>query len=167
MIFTENRSKGPVNLVTFDDALREEMTVIFLQTVSDQSELLVWGYVMSKANLLARYNCANPYMPDNTLESADRRQHSRIHYPMSVKVVGRKREFGTIVTDLSAGGIRTRSMQEISTGERFRFVVAFSIAGRHPKTMPKLSARGIITRVRDLQDGCFEFAARFTRFRFL
>jgi hypothetical protein len=72
---------------------------------------------------------------------------------MPVKVQGSHLEFDTIVDNLSAGGICSRSLRKISKGEKLRFLVEFSIVGSFPKTAPKISARGVVTRVRDLHDG--------------
>jgi len=86
---------------------------------------------------------------------------------MPVKVRGSDFEFKTVVQDLSAGGICSRSLRKIISGEELRFLVEFSLAGSDPELTPKMSSSGIVTRVRDLGAGTFQFAARFTGYRFL
>jgi len=97
----------------------------------------------------------------------ERRRHPRIQCPMPLKVKGKSFEFDIIVKDLSAGGLSSRSSKEICVGENLRFVVEFSVAPSRPDVMPRISAGGIVTRVRNLNDGSYEFAAKFTQYRFL
>jgi hypothetical protein len=66
----------------------------------------------------------------------------------------------------SARGICSRSPRKLSKGEKLRFLVELSIVGGLPKSRPKVSALGVVTRVHDLRDGSFEFAAKFTKIHF-
>lgn len=104
---------------------------------------------------------------DEAPQRAERRRHPRIYYPMPVRIQGSDFEFKTVVQDLSAGGICARSLKKISTGEELRFLVEFALAGSEAELTPKMSATGIVTRVRDLGDGTLQFGARFTGYRFL
>jgi hypothetical protein len=105
--------------------------------------------------------------PDPIQEKLDRREHPRIHYPIPLRVQGSDFAFDTIVDDLSAGGVRSRSFRKLWEGDKLLFMVDFSLAGSHAETKPVMSAQGFVKRVRDLQDGTFEFAAKFTQFHFL
>jgi len=92
---------------------------------------------------------------------------------LRVKVRGSDFEFETVVDDLGAGGICSRSLRKISPGERLRFMVEFSLpgrccrSGRTDSRKLRISARGIVTRIQDLQDGTFKFAAKFTHYLFV
>ena len=97
----------------------------------------------------------------------DRRIHPRIYQPMPITVLGSDFTFDTVTDNLSAGGLLSRSPRKFEAGDTIDFRIKFASAGSQPKEMPKLSARGIVTRVRTLDDGTYEFAAKFTRRKLL
>ncbi len=97
----------------------------------------------------------------------DRRRHPRIYYPMPLTVRVGDSEFETVVRDLSAGGLCARLPVQVSVGQTLEFALEFSRAGSKPDMAPRVSARGVATRARELGHGEFEFAARFTSYRFV
>ena len=103
---------------------------------------------------------------DGMAEPKERRRYPRINYPMPLTVRLGDLEFETVVKDLSAGGVSSCLPTQISTGEELGLAIEFSLAGSRPELAPKVSARGIVTRVRKMGDGTCEFAARLTSYRF-
>ncbi len=95
-------------------------------------------------------------------EVSERRIHPRIYQPMPLTVQGKGFTFDTVTDNLSAGGLLTRSARKFETGDTLEFRIKFTIPGSQTKEMPNLAAQGIVTRVRSLDDGTYEFAAKFT-----
>ena len=93
----------------------------------------------------------------------ERRIHPRIYQPMPLTVQGKDFAFDTVTDNMSAGGLLSRSSRKFEAGDTLDFQVKFSVAGSQTKEMPNLAAQGIVTRVRSLDDGIYEFAAKFTR----
>lgn len=104
------------------------------------------------------------------MEPLERRRSPRIHFPIPVKVRGNGYELETVVDDLGAGGICLRLPREVAIGESLSFLVEFSMTRKRKTTepigrrAPRISARGIVMRVRDLEDGTFQLAAKFTHY---
>ena len=93
----------------------------------------------------------------------ERRKHPRIYRPMPLKARGEDFSYDTVTQNLSAGGVCLRSSRKCNTGDALGFLIEFSIAGSNPPQKPSLLASGLVTRVRNLGDGTFEFAAKFTQ----
>lgn len=110
---------------------------------------------------------------NGTQEPTERRRGPRIHYPMPVEVRGSRFNFATVVDDLGAGGICLRLPLEVAVGERLSFLVDFVMIGTRQASEPsrrkmtRISAHGIVMRVKDLQDGTFRLAAQFTHHIFV
>jgi len=86
---------------------------------------------------------------------------------MSLKVRGEGFLFDAMTPDLSAGGVCLRSTRRFNSGDTLDFLIELSLVGSTPPQRPRLSARGIVTRIRDLGDGTNEFAARFSHSKLL
>lgn len=97
----------------------------------------------------------------------DRRIHPRIYHPMPITVRGADFSFDTVTDNISAGGLLSRSSRKLEARDTLDLRIKFAIAGSQPKNAPKLAAQGIVTRVRSLDDGTYEFAVKFTRRRLL
>ncbi len=102
---------------------------------------------------------ARNYSP---MRLTERRRHPRIYSPMPLTVGVGDLEFETVVKDLSAGGLCSRLPIQIRTGQALHLVVQFCLFGTQPRLGPTMFAEGIVTRVRALGDGTYEFAAKFT-----
>lgn len=97
----------------------------------------------------------------------NRRIHPRIYQPMPVTVQGADFTFDTVTDNLSAGGLFSRSPRKLEAGDIIDVRIKFAIAGSQTKEMPNLAAQGIVTRIRSLDDGTYQFAAKFTRRKLL
>ena len=102
----------------------------------------------------------------------ERRHTPRIYDPLPLTVrcaAGDdiRFEFESVVDNLSAGGLCSRGPRKLDLGEKVLLLVRFSLAGELRLASPRLAARATVSRVRDLQDGTYQFAAAFTHHRFV
>jgi hypothetical protein len=97
----------------------------------------------------------------------ERRVHPRIYQPMPLAVRGSDFTFDTVTDNLSAGGLLCRSSRKFEEGDTLGFRIKFAMVGSRSPEKPNLAAQGVVTRVRFLEDGTCEFAAKFTRRKLL
>jgi len=102
-------------------------------------------------------------MQTESKKAPERRKHPRIYHSLPLKIRGVGFSIDTVTQNLSAGGVCLRSPRKFASGDVLDFLVEFSLVGSHPPQKPSLSARGFVTRCRDLGDGNFESAAKFIR----
>ena len=109
---------------------------------------------------------------DNAFKGSERRLKPRIYdsIPLRVRRVeekGKRYEFESVACDLSAGGIRLTAPSAVEKGEKLTFLIRFSLFGSMPAVAPILLAKGVVLRSHKRPDGSYQFAAAFTRHRFL
>jgi hypothetical protein len=117
-------------------------------------------------------NQASRDSSDKNFKGPERRRKPRIYdsIPLRVRGVGgkgKRYEFESIASNLSAGGICSIAPRTVESGEKLLFLIRFSRLGSMPVVAPAVLAKGIVLRSQKRPDGTYQFAAAFTRHRFL
>jgi hypothetical protein len=98
----------------------------------------------------------------------ERRSKPRIFNPLPLRVSGvtlqgESYEFDTIARNLGSGGFCAGAPRVLQPGEQLSLEIQFALAGSHPATAPKVSARAVVLRSEALPTGRCVFAARLMR----
>lgn len=106
-------------------------------------------------------------MQGKKYETTERGKYPRIYLPMPLEISGEDFSSDALTQNLNAGGVCFRSSRKFISGDAADFPIELSVAGTNPSEKPNLSARAVVARVRDLGDGTYEFATKFTHSKLL